>query len=279
MRKWTQPAAVALVPLLLASAPLAAQDDCFPGPTSNEARAFGVLSAPLAFTGAGPVTPSGGLSIGLEAASIPAVPADAATPTTCRPGKGPENTNPLPGFLRLRLGWQFHGMEVEAGWIPPVTLEGVRANLVGLAIARTVSVGSIGVGVRGHALLGSLTAPVTCDEEAIADPPSECFGGEISNDRWRPGIRGVEATATGSLGAVRVHVGLGYSRLRPRFQVDFTNAVGETDRRRVEVDLDRAALFGGLSLPLGWATVTTEAYHTVHDRVTLRLVLRTVAAR
>ena len=78
-----------------------AQDDCFPSDDANESRTFAILSAPLTFSGAGGTNRSG---IGIELSSIPNVPDEIATPTTCRPGKGPENTDPVDGIARLRVG-------------------------------------------------------------------------------------------------------------------------------------------------------------------------------
>jgi hypothetical protein len=96
----------------------------------------------------------------------------------------------------------------------------------------------------------------------------------VSDDRWQPGVFGLEAVVGGGGGTIRPHLGIGYSHLRPRFQVHFTNAQGETDRRKVEVDLDRTAVFGGLTVPLGALRLTGEAYATLGDAIIGRLVLR-----
>lgn len=264
--------AATLVPL----GGLVAQDDCFPADDSNEARTFGIVSVPLAFTGAGGLQAGrDGVTLGVEGAWLPRVPDRLATPTACRPGKGPENANPLPGFARVRLAVTFAGWQLEAGWIPPVRVEGVRANLVGVAIGRELSVGRRWVArPRLHALLGALRAPITCDDEALTDPASECFGGTRSNDRWQPGVFGAEVAVARRAARWIPHVGIGYSHLRPRFQVDFTNAQGSTDRRRVSVDLHRLAVFGGVTYGNGAWSLTTEAYATLGDRITGRAVVR-----
>lgn len=253
-----------------------AQDDCFPADDSNEARTFGIVSVPLAFTGAGgPPAARDGVILGVEGAWLPRVPDRLATPTACRPGKGPENANPLPGFLRLRAAITMAGWQLEAGWIPPVRIEGVRANLVGLAVGREVPLAGPWVArPRLHAVLGSLRAPITCDDDALIDPASECFEGTRSNDRWRPGVLGVELAVARRAVPWMPHAGIGYTHLRPRFRVDFTNAQGSTDRRRVSVDLHRMAVFGGVSYAVASWLVTTEAYATLGDRITGRLVLR-----
>lgn len=267
--------------LLLAPTALSAQADCFPGKESNEAKTFAMLSVPLAFTGArAPVGAPRGVSFGVEVANIPSVDAETATPRSCRPGKGPENTDPIPVIVRPRLSAVVGGFLLEVAWIPPVRVSGVKANLVSLAVARPFALaGHWALGLRAEGVLGALRAPIVCDQDALGDPASECAGGTISDDRWSPGVFGVEAVVGMGSGKVRPHLGVGYTRLRPRFQVNFTNAQGDTDRRKVEVDLQRAALFGGVTFPLGTLRVTAEGYGTVGDAVVGRLVVRAPLVR
>ncbi len=266
---------------MLAPMVLRAQGDCFPGKESNEAKSFAILSVPMAFTGArAPVGKPRGVSIGVEVANLPKVNDATATPTTCRPGKGPENTDPIPVVVRPRLSAVVGGFLLEAAWIPPVRVRGVKANLVSLAIAHPFALSNgWALGLRAEGVLGALHAPIVCDKAAIRDPASECSGGTISDDRWAPGVFGVEAVVGGGKGRVRPHLGVGYSVLRPRFQVDFTNAQGETDRRKVEVNLERASLFGGVTFPVGVLRVTAEGYGTVGDAVVGRLVVRAPLVR
>jgi hypothetical protein len=179
-----------LVVLVMLPGVAMAQDNCFPADDSHEAQTFGILSAPLAFTGAGGM--GARTAIGIEATTIPKVPDEIATPTSCRPGKGPENTNPLPGFARVRVEVAFGAWRVDAGWIPPVRVEGVRSNLIGFGLSRTMMLGSgWRLTPRAHALVGRVHGPFTCDEEALADAGSECFEGTLSDDRWEPNIMGL----------------------------------------------------------------------------------------
>jgi hypothetical protein len=77
-------------------------------------------------------------------------------------------------------------------------------------------------------------------------------------------------------GRLRPYGGAGYNRLQPRFQVNFTNRFGETDRRRVTVDLDRLVLFGGATWQLaGRLGLTGELYAAPADAITGRLIVRT----
>ena len=266
--------------VMAGSSRLSAQDLCVPPTNSHEAKTFAILSVPVAFTGARAPAVGHGLSIAVEAASLPTVGRTDATPTACRPDKGPENTNPIPGLIRPRVAYATHGLVFEASWIPPVRIDQVRANLIGLAIAHPHPLGRGWVlGLRAEAVLGSLRAPVTCPDAALRDPTSQCFGGTRSDDRWQPGVFGAEAVVGAGRANLRPHFGVGYSVLRPRFEVNFTNAADSTDHRRVEVNLQRIAVFAGVTMRMGSSSLTAEAYSTPADAITARVVVRTLLAK
>ena len=63
------------------------------------------------------------------------------------------------------------------------------------------------------------------------------------------------------------------------FQVDFTMLPRSTDNTQVNVNLERAALFGGVMWSVGRSSITAEAYSTPADAVTARLVVRTLLSR
>lgn len=273
--------AVVLLALVLGwSAPAAAQGDCFPGSESNEARTLAIFAVPLAFSrGAAPdLLP--GFTGGLELASLPQVSDAIATPTTCRPGKGPEHTDLLFALPRPRIGMPLPlGFALEASWVPPLRVNGVKANLFGISLEKAFGrLDGFVAAIRAHATFGSVRAPVTCDNDALEDASSECFGGTRSDDRLRPNIMGLDLALGGSPadGRLRPYAGAGYNRLRPRFQVNFTNRFGELDSRSVEVDLDRLVLFGGATWEIaGRLDLTGELYASPADAVTGRMILRT----
>jgi hypothetical protein len=278
-RGWTRLVALAWVASALPTR-LAAQDGvCRPGTGSNEAKTLAILSVPVVFSpGAPPGEPSG-VTFGLEAARVPGVDPATATPTICRPGKGPENTGVLPALARPRITLPLtHGLALEASWIPPLRVNGVKADLFGFALTKSVGRrDGLTAAVRAHATFGSVRAPVTCDRDALADPVSECFDGTVSDDRYSPNIMGVDLSVgwTMANGRLRPYVGSGYNRLEPRFQVNFTNQFGNTDRTRVAVTLDRVALFGGAAWQLtDRFAITGEIYATAADAATGRLVIR-----
>ena len=269
--------AVAL-PLLVLPAAASAQE-CRPPTSSNEAQAFGMVSVPLAFGRAQAPEMLPGLRLGLEAAYVPQIDDETATPTICRPGKGPENVNLHSVLPRPRLSVPLPlGLALEASWVPPVRVGGVKANLFGVSLGRSFgSIDGLVMAIRGHATFGSVRAPITCDDDALQDAGSECFQGTRSDDRFSPNILGADLSASVPVagGRLRPYAGAGYSRLTPRFQVNFTNQAGAVDTTRVIVNLDRVAVFGGATWILSYRmALSGEVYATPADAVTARLVLR-----
>jgi hypothetical protein len=273
-------AAAAVMLALGWPAAAAAQGDCFPGPESNEAKTLAIFAVPLAFgRGSAPeVFP--GFRAGIELAYLPNVDDATATPTICRPGKGPENTDLLFALPRPRIGLPLpFGLALQASWVPPVRVRGIKANLIGLSVEKAFgNLEGLVAALRVHATFGSVRAPITCDDQALEDPASECFGGTRSDDRLSPNIMGIDLAIGGPLaeGRLRPYGGVGYNRLQPRFQADYTNQYGDLDDRRVEVDLDRFVVFGGAT----WQTtdrlsVTGELYAAPADAITGRVVVRT----
>ncbi|MEO8636890.1 MAG: hypothetical protein ABI587_16560 [Gemmatimonadales bacterium] len=264
--------------LSLSAMPLLAQGNCFPSKSSNEADLFAHFSVPLAFSPAQSpwAEQPGTIQIGVEAALIPDASDEIATPTTCRPGKGPENVNILPGLVRPRLAIGLtDGIVLEMSWTPPIRVSGVKANLWSFAVSRTVPINPNGGTFFGrlHATFGSLHAPFTCPDKALQDPLSECFQGTRSDDRYSPNIYGVELGFGFPMahGALRPYLGGGYNILHPRFQVNFTNAADSTDRRKVEVNLHRWVVFGGVTVAATPnLSLSGELYSAPSDLITAR---------
>jgi hypothetical protein len=257
-----------------------AQGDCFPGPGSNEAKTMAIFAVPLAFSRGSAPELFPGFKAGLELAYLPKVSDAISTPTVCRPGKGPEHTNLLFAIPRPRFGMPLPlGLTLQASWIPPVRVNGVKASLFGISVEKAFGrLDGLVAAVRAHATFGSVHAPITCDTDALADVTSECFGGTKSDDRLSPNILGLDLALGGWLadGRLRPYAGAGYNRLQPRFQVNFTNRFGQVDRRRVEVDLDRLVVFGGATWqPAERLAVTGELYAAPADAVTARVIVRT----
>jgi hypothetical protein len=257
-----------------------AQGDCFPPDDSNEAKVFATFGVPLAFGPAeAPHAPAPwSARFALETSYIPNIDDETATPTVCRPGKGPENTNFASILPRPRVSVGLPaGLAVEVSWVPPISMNGATPNLLGFSLGRTFTLGrAMELGVRLHASTGKIEAPITCDEEALQDPVSECFNGTESDDRYKPNAFGADITAGWSLGGGRVRpfVGAGVNLLRPRFQVHFVNQFDQLDNRKVEVDLERFAMFAGATwFPTPRLGLTGQIYSAPADAVTGRLTI------
>ena len=253
---------------------------CRPPSSSNEAKTFAIVSVPLAFGPALAPEARPQFQVGLEGTYLPKVDRATATPTTCQPGKGPEDTDFLFAVPRPRIGLPLPlGLALQASWIPPVRLAGVKANLFGVSVAKSFGLGSLVGSLRAHGTFGSIRAAITCGRAALADPVSECFNGTLSDDKLSPNIIGADLALGRTMigGRLRPYVGGGYSRLEPRFRVNFTNQFGGVDRTRVEVHLNRAVFFGGATWQLAdHFTATTEVYAAPADAVTVRLAVRAV---
>ena len=133
----TRPAVVLLALVLGWSTSGIAQGDCFPGPESNEAKTMAIFAVPLAFSRGSVPDLFPGFKAGLELAYLPRVSDAIATPTICRPGKGPEHTDLLFALPRPRIGMPLPlGLALQASWVPPVRVNGVKANLFGISVEK-----------------------------------------------------------------------------------------------------------------------------------------------
>jgi hypothetical protein len=268
MRYWTVPLA-----LLVGAVPLVGQNDCTLGnlpESSNEAEIFRIRGVSTMFArAASPMAlRERSLMVVFEAATLPTIDDETATPTYCRAGKPAENVN-LMGFLprpRVIVGLA-DGVTFEASWIPPIRVNGVKANVLGLALARAVPMGDGLISIRGAATFGSIRAPITCTKEQIAETPgdpgaTECAGGaEPSDDQYKPNGYTVDlAYGWPALGGkLRPYVGGGVNFLRPRFQVDFTDQADVKQDQRVEGNFTRPILFAGATwIPANRLGITAE---------------------
>jgi hypothetical protein len=273
--------AVTLSLLILVALPVRAQSVCRPPNSSNEAYAFAALAVPVAFSpldAPRPVRP-GALRLTLEGTYLPSIDSVKRTPTFCRPGKGPEHTDLLFALPRPRLAIGLPGgFLLEGSWVPPVRVNGVKANLGSLALARGFPLGRgrTTLGLRLHATVGRVLAPITCPDAQLANPASECYQGTRSDDRYDPNTFGAEGSLGWALagGRFRPYVGGSVNLLRPRFQVNFVNRLGQLDDTRVIVDLTRGGVFGGLAWRAAAGVgVSGEIYAAPADAVTGRVAV------
>ena len=161
-----------------------------------------MIAVPLAFGRAQAPELLPGLRFGLEAAYVPQIDDATATPTFCRPGKGPENVNLTPVMPRPRLSLPLPlGLAFEASWVPPIRVGGVKANLFGVSLGRSFgNIDGVIMALRGHATFGSIRAPITCNDDALEEATSECFQGTRSDDKYSPNIVRCRSLRVGTSG-------------------------------------------------------------------------------
>ena len=275
MRRWNLLVAVLLGGLVVWPSRRLAAQDCTAGhlpDDSHEAEIFRIRGASTAFGRAiSPVTPrQGALFAMFEVTTLAHIDQSTATPTYCRPGKPAENVNLMSVLPRPRVIFGLaDGFTFEASWIPPVTVNDVKANVVSVALGRAVPVAVGLISLRAHATVGEIRAPITCTEAQIAEDPSapgasECAGGAApSNDHYKPNSFGADMTYGWPVaaGRIRPFLGAGVNFLRPRFQVDFTDQFDVKQDQKVEGDFTRYVAFAGATwIPTSRLSFTGEVY-------------------
>ncbi|MFI5235425.1 MAG: hypothetical protein ACHQXA_06925, partial [Gemmatimonadales bacterium] len=262
------------------AAPLAAQTDCTAGHlpyNSNEARLLRKFEVPLAFSpgGAPPQLTRGQVTIGFDLTYLPRIDSATATPTYCRPGKPAENVNLIAVVPRPRIAIGLgRGYVLEGSWIPPVKLNGVKADLFGFALSRGWSLSDVArFTARLHGTIGQIDANITCTAAQIrSSGPAQCAGLPApSDDRFQPNIFGIEALVDWTIPGwlFRPYAGVGYDIERPRFQVDPKNTLVN---QPVNGNFTRPALFGGFTMRMGRAfDLSGEVYAVPGDAVTGRV--------
>ena len=248
--------AAAVLGLVMAAVPAAAQ--CRPPENSNEAKLLAFYSAPIAFgIDAAPMTLApGSIRVSVEVEPMP-TPNDQIEQThVCFTSKG-ENTrlSPIFGRPRIMIGLPA-GFIFEGSYVPPIQLYDAKPHLGSFALSRAQRVSSVGGGsltllLRAHGTVGQVQGPITCPRKGLQtdDPNAPCFGTNPSKDTFHPYMIGGEGTFSLTTRDRRwaFWAGGGVNWLKPRFQVGFTDGAGFTDSTRVEINLTRGVVFGGVT--------------------------------
>jgi hypothetical protein len=260
------------VALTLGASPLAAQlGNCTLGhlpDSTNEAEIFRIRGASTVFArDASPMTlRQGAMIFAFEVSSLPNIDAATATPSYCRSGKPAEHVNLFPALPRPRMIFGLADeFTAEVSWVPPIRVNGVKADLIGLALGRTVPMGNGLISLRGNAVFGVIRAAITCTKAQTGPTgPSECAGAaKPSDDHFKPNSFGLDLTYGWPVGGgkLRPYVGGGVNWLRSRFQVDATDSTGFHYNQKVEGNYTRLALFGGATwVPTPRWALTGELY-------------------
>jgi hypothetical protein len=270
-----------LIAALSAVANSAAAQGCLAPENSNEAIIMGIKSVPIAFSPARAPNPGGDkrFELGIEGLTVPKAPDENLAPNACGGDDGLSNTNQLVVAARPRARVALGGgFAIEAGWVPPIPVSGVTANLFGGSLNWVTAIGPVfALELRAHGATGTVKGAFTCTEPETVDPTSTCFGASVSNDSFKPLVVGGDLSFGGVFaeGRARPYVGGGYSYLRPEFEVNYTTAQGQLDNSVVEARLNRIALFGGFTFDLSntWS-VTGQLYAVLDDASTVSFTLR-----
>ena len=262
----------------------AAPGECRVPKGSNEAKLLAFYSGPVAFSPAAapeharPWT----LRLGVEVGFVPDPDSAIQQSSFCFIRKT-EHTRLSPFFVRPRLTLTFpRGFALEASYLPPVDFRDAEANLASAALSwtrhlRMAQTGNAtAVMLRLHGTVGEVKGSITCPQQALqqSDPMRACYGASPSLDTFKPRMLGMDGTVSTAAwdGRVAFYIGAGGNFLRPRFQVGFDNLQGFVDNTVIAVDLNRLAMFAGVTAQVSSTVdLSAQAYGVREDGVTFRL--------
>lgn len=244
----------------------------FDAPESWAMKLFTATSLPSTL---GPVERSepGRIDLGFELIQVPHL--DLEQRTVGFGGFKEEDLNRSPIWARLRLDVGLGGgFTLGLGWVPPVEVDGVEANLVSLALSRPIAGGqrwSLGLQLRAQngEAQGDFTCAAGGDESFAPGSAENPFGceapsnDEVTMDSWGADlVWGLEAR---SPKAPSWHLAVGWSQLDLAFQVDALT-FGFRDRTRLETNGDIVHFAAGASWTLGERLgITSELFYTPLD--------------
>lgn len=289
--------------LLLGAAAAGAQETFSPvtelEDNAPETWALRYFTSASLFTsaGAGERRDAGAIDAGLETIWVPSL--DQEQRTVGYGGQKEEELNRSPVWARLRAGVALPaGFYAEVGYVPPVEIDGVKANLFAVALERNlVESGSFTLGLRLHLQRGKAEGDFTCKKgkDHLFPPgsPQNLFGCEApSKDEVRLNSTGLELKAAYDLEGSKptLHAAVSYNRLDVEFQVDaltfgvhdrsllknegdtLTFAAGATWQIRGRARLGFEALYAPLEIERPGQTEEDDPL--LHARALLSLPLR-----
>lgn len=219
-------AGTALVSAALASAQAIAVEELDDQrPEAWAMRWFAGVAMPTGF-GATQELGAGQVEVGFEAGWVPSLSEEERRVGFS--GTKVEDLNRTPVFgrplARVGLGG---GFSASVGWVPPLEMDGAKANLLSLAVDRPLlERARFRLAGRVFYLSGSITGDITCPaHEAAAgnDPVANPFGCEAaSDDEMKIESTGLEIAASWTLPseALELYVSALGQRLDADFQVD-----------------------------------------------------------
>ncbi len=236
-----------------------------------EAWAMKYFSSVSLLTGLGAVEARrpGSVEVSFEAISVPHL--DQEQRTVGFGGRKEENLNraPASGRGRVTVGLP-KGFALTLGWSPPVEVDGIKANLVSLALERLLlKSGRWTVGARFFGQTGTAKGDFTCSTEDARFPsgsPENPFGCEAeSNDEVQLDYYGLELTTSRNFGKALWHFGASVQQMDLEFQVN-ARTFGFLDRTRLVTDGTTYAVTTGLTFSLAdRVRLGTEIFYSPLD--------------
>ena len=241
-----------------------------------EAWAMQYFASASLFTAAGPIPRAapGSVSLGFEALYVPELDSEQR-----RVGFGgfkeeELNRSPVWGRLRLEVGLPA-GFRASVGWVPPVEVDGVEADLISLALDRQLLArGTWGLGLRLYGQVGEVDGDLTCKEgEDHLFPPGSAenpFGCEApSADTVTLDYKGAELVGHRRLGEGEhrpaAFLGVAWARMDLEFQVRALT-FGLSDQTLLRADGDTLAFTGGVAWEIGERfSASLEGLYTALD--------------
>ena len=261
-----RPAAILTVLLLFCACPSVAQQQiAFDRP---EAWALEYYAAVTTFTGlAAPrERAAGAVELGLEGGWVPRLGDEKRRVGFEGTALEDLNKTTVVGRPRLLVGLPA-GLAVEVGWVPPVRLNGGKANLLDAAVEKTFFDAPGGsLGLRAYGQIGHVMGDVTCPSDVVAQPPGSPGNPQGCNRRSEDTatLNDVGAALTGGvkLGVATLHGALGATYDDLQFQVGaYTN--GAADNTFLATHGWTGWVAAGAGVPVGERlSISVEAFYS-----------------
>ncbi len=219
--------------------------------------------------GAAEALPPGGVELGFEAASVPDL--SERQQTVGFFGTKPEDLDRTPAVARprLRLGLPAD-LTLTLAWVPPIELDGVEADLVGVGLARSLRAGRrLRLGVGGALLTGTIDGDLVCSARTVAggaDATVNPFGcespsrDELEIESWS--LELAAAYLAGEAARWRPYVALGAHRMDLDMRIDARYS-GFVDRTRLATEgTTRSAAAGVGYAPAGRWRAGLELFYS-----------------
>ena len=255
------------------------------GVGSPEGRLLAFYSAAVAFSPAGAPPAdrrAGVVDAGLELSYIPRL----SSAQRMAGFDKPEATNLAPVVPRPRASVSLgRGAALEAAWLPPIRVFGVRAQLASAALTAPLFASrALRVSGRAAVTAGRVRGPITCNASLARHPSrdlrlyfaSVCYG-RASDDHFEPRQLGAELLArrVAAWRGVLPYAGAGLRAQYTRFDIGVIRPDGTRDPDEPILDLRgvRGYGFAGASRPLArWANLGGEVYYEPGSLLTVRIL-------